>query len=512
MRLLKQNFLGIFFGLICLSSFAQTDCSIEIVGPPVICSPREISLEATGELFEVQWFDSLGSKLDTGAFLNLMVDKSTNFIAVNRQNIGDELIVNGDFESGNTGFESDYFESCVEGSMPQGGYCITETSNQFHPGWSGCSDHTSGSGKMLVSDGANVSNQKIWCQTVAVEQNQTYAFSTQVTSLINVAPPIMQFSINGELLGAPFKAPKETCAWNEFFQTWDSNEDVSAEICVVNQNTAGQGNDFALDDLSFRTVCVDSAFHEVSLIDNIDVDLGADSVVCDGDDVLVGDNRFENNPGYSSEWSDGPSGAMRIVNSIGTYAMTVEDQFGCTGSDTITLTGIDDPISSLNADTTVCFDVIDSLVLYAGEANKVVWYDAARNTKQGKYFSVTEPGEYTVELINGDNCFVTDKIRVDTLCSRFIFFPNAFTPNGDGLNDVFQAYSVDTYGYELVIFNNWGQVVFETNDLNEGWDGTMNGQKSVLGVYVYRCTYTLVDDVSGDLVEKTKVGHLTLIR
>ena len=494
-------------------SIQAQDCSIDISGTPVICSPQEVELSINGNVFDAQWFDSTGTKLDTGRILSIMVEQSTTFFAVNRLNLGNELIINGDFEAGNTGFDSDYFESCVNGTMPQGAFCISDNSDYYHAGWSECFDHTSGSGKMFITDAANVPNQKVWCQTVNnVQPNQTYAFSTQVTAVFPTAPPVLQFSINGDLLGEPFAAPSDVCAWNEFFQTWESGPNTSAEICIVNQNTIGQGNDFALDDLSFRTVCVDSAEYRVELEDEISVDLGEDRVVCDGDDVVIGDNRFKDNPDYSSVWEDGVVGSVKTVNSIGSYSLTVEDVNGCKGSDTINLTDIGMPESLLNQDTVVCFGVHDSVELYAGSALNVVWYDEERNPFSGERYKITKPGTYTVELVNGDNCITTDQISVDTLCSRDIFFPNAFTPNGDGLNDTFEAYAVDAYGFEIVIFNNWGEIVYESNDLFNGWDGTINGKNAVQGVYVYKCTYTLLNRESGGLKEETSVGHLTLIR
>jgi gliding motility-associated-like protein len=69
--------------------------------------------------------------------------------------------------------------------------------------------------------------------------------------------------------------------------------------------------------------------------------------------------------------------------------------------------------------------------------------------------------------------------------------PNAFTPNGDGLNDVFGV--VQKYDYvnqfHMSIFNRWGQMIYETSDINKGWDGTYKGNQCILGAYVYRIVY-----------------------
>jgi len=72
------------------------------------------------------------------------------------------------------------------------------------------------------------------------------------------------------------------------------------------------------------------------------------------------------------------------------------------------------------------------------------------------------------------------------------YLPNAFTPNGDGLNDEFKP--VQRYDlvkrYHLYIYNRWGQFIFETSDINTGWDGTYKGKPAEQGAYVYKIVYT----------------------
>ncbi|MBK8472749.1 MAG: gliding motility-associated C-terminal domain-containing protein [Sphingobacteriales bacterium] len=86
--------------------------------------------------------------------------------------------------------------------------------------------------------------------------------------------------------------------------------------------------------------------------------------------------------------------------------------------------------------------------------------------------------------------------------------PTAFSPNGDGQNDVFRAQASGTItDYYLVVYNRWGQMVFETTDLNAGWDGMFNGQQQEMGVYVYYARYTFAGD-NEDLLR----GNVTLLR
>ena len=104
-----------------------------------------------------------------------------------------------------------------------------------------------------------------------------------------------------------------------------------------------------------------------------------------------------------------------------------------------------------------------------------------------------------------DNCSDFDSVLVDT-CPDF-GIPMAFSPNGDGLNDVFKVYGVGLNEFELLIFNRWGEVIYQTNNQFEGWDGKKNGNPCQIDVYVYKIVYRGLG-----LSQKQKVGQLSLIR
>ncbi|MCX6230255.1 MAG: gliding motility-associated C-terminal domain-containing protein [Bacteroidetes bacterium] len=93
-----------------------------------------------------------------------------------------------------------------------------------------------------------------------------------------------------------------------------------------------------------------------------------------------------------------------------------------------------------------------------------------------------------------------------TDCNK-IFVPNAFTPNGDGESDVFKAYGTNITKFEIIIISRTGQIVFTSQNINEGWDGTYKGKALQEGVYVYNIKYT--NELNK---EQTVTGHITLIR
>jgi hypothetical protein len=132
---------------------------------------------------------------------------------VNAQcSITSNLVVNGDFSSGNTGFSSSY--SYSSGDLhPEGKYDILTNPKVDHSNFSACGDHTTGSGNMMAINGATVAGVSVWCQTVAVSANSTYTFSAWLASVHPSNPAILQFSINGVNLGSTFTASSTTCNW-----------------------------------------------------------------------------------------------------------------------------------------------------------------------------------------------------------------------------------------------------------------------------------------------------------
>ena len=116
----------------------------------------------------------------------------------------------------------------------------------------------------------------------------------------------------------------------------------------------------------------------------------------------------------------------------------------------------------------------------------------------------------TVTLIvraNGGCLPALSQPATATTRSDQIFIPNAFTPNGDGLNDVLRVYSNVIRQMRFVVFNQWGEKIFESNDQNTAWDGTHQGKPQPSGVYMYVCDITLN---TGERIQRK--GAINLVR
>ena len=105
-------------------------------------------------------------------------------------------------------------------------------------------------------------------------------------------------------------------------------------------------------------------------------------------------------------------------------------------------------------------------------------------------------------------CSDTFSLTVYVNPAKDLYIPNAFTPNGDGVNDLYQVYARGVVKFfEIMIFDRWGEMIYRTNDMGTGWDGTYKGTKVEGGEYVYHVTITFLD---GQTINNK--GALTVIR
>ncbi|MEP7263209.1 MAG: gliding motility-associated C-terminal domain-containing protein [Bacteroidota bacterium] len=106
----------------------------------------------------------------------------------------------------------------------------------------------------------------------------------------------------------------------------------------------------------------------------------------------------------------------------------------------------------------------------------------------------------------GDQTVQSVSNEITVIPSMTLYIPNTFTPNGDGMNDTFGITGEAIKQFTMQIYDRWGQLIFETADANHRWDGTFEGQKAMVGTYVYKITAT--GPLGG---RQTKEGNFNLI-
>jgi gliding motility-associated-like protein len=199
----------------------------------------------------------------------------------------------------------------------------------------------------------------------------------------------------------------------------------------------------------------------------------------------------------------------------GAYKIYIRDSAGCTLSDNFNITSsISTPIKILPADTAVCYGetILFSVSADAGPGLKT--YNWNGGSGEAATFSTIINGQGLINLLvaNDSNCVSTASVQVnlkncDSAAETCVHFPNAFTPDRNGINDGFGVLAhCAVTRYKLNIYNRYGQMVFSSDDVSRKWDGTLNGIPQVTGNYVYVCDYSIGP------VKKVKTGSVILVR
>ena len=143
------------------------------------------------------------------------------------------------------------------------------------------------------------------------------------------------------------------------------------------------------------------------------------------------------------------------------------------------------------------------------DANSVSWNfgDGTGSSLTNPSHNYTSVGDFQIQLIATSQYGCSDTAYQYITTDADVVFPNAFTPNGDGQNDLFLVRGGPFKSINVRIYNNWGQLIFETNDQLDGWNGTFNGTEQPIGVFVW---VVEVEMFNGKKIKKT--GDVTLLR
>ena len=233
--------------------------------------------------------------------------------------------------------------------------------------------------------------------------------------------------------------------------------------------------------------------------------LGPDTLLCEGDTILLDATAPD---GIYYNWSNGDTLPIIAVTDTGVYTVTV-DNTGCGVTDSVVVPNfLNNPELTLGEDSAYCFFNEDTLRLNGGPGIAYIWYPTLQTSQE---ITVLQPATYSVTVTRPNGCSRTATLMVDEICEPTVFVPNAFSPDDDGLNDIFKPYVNNALLYNFKVLNRRGQIIFYTENPTEGWDGTFNGKDAPIGVYVYRINYQGLNG-EGIKVKKKMLGTVTLIR
>lgn len=221
----------------------------------------------------------------------------------------------------------------------------------------------------------------------------------------------------------------------------------------------------------------------IAVVPVLSVAITTDSLICPDEPQEI---VAVANGAATYAWNDGRTGATIPVTASGTYAVTATNG-GCTASDTASVTVVAEllggsPPFTLPPDTNICN--VDLPFLLVPQSLFTEVFTLGNDPAPAATFSLTEAGTYKVGM-EAFGCGFEQPFRLVTDCQAKVYVPNSFSPNSDGINDVFQPYGTDFEVLELSIFDRWGGLVHQSEGLAAGWDGG----KATQGVYAYLLVY-----------------------
>lgn len=224
-----------------------------------------------------------------------------------------------------------------------------------------------------------------------------------------------------------------------------------------------------------------------------------ENTICPGDALTL--TATANADSYV--WSTGETTAAVTINTPGDYWVqsTTAD---CDANDTITITAGEAPVFSLGNDTIVCSDISHNLKIPNVFNGDYLW----SNGETTQSINVEGSGIYWLQVANGcgtgiDSIVVT--FQSDS--SKHVFFPNCFTPNSDKTNEEFVLLNAPANEYDFTVYNRWGNIIFQSFEPSNNWDGTYKGRDVEEGVYYFVATFK---DCKGERLRKA--GHITVLR
>ncbi|MBE0641282.1 MAG: gliding motility-associated C-terminal domain-containing protein [Bacteroidales bacterium] len=218
------------------------------------------------------------------------------------------------------------------------------------------------------------------------------------------------------------------------------------------------------------------------------------------EDTLI---TIQARPGFLHyEWYNGATTPSITLDHGDSIWLVVTDSNGCVSVKFHALVK-EDPLPEpfLGSDTCVTYD--EGLWLEPGIFEGYLWQDGTTSSS----LEARWEGTYWVQ-VKSATCLATDTVYISS-CPARMNVPNVFTPNGDGINDVFIPEARNIVLYRLMVFNRWGGLVFQTNNVRQGWDGQCEGGNCSEGTYFFTIDYSefLQEDKNNTLQ-----GSVTLLR
>ncbi len=387
-----------------------------------------------------------------------------------------DLIINGNFSSGNSGFTSElnYVTGLFCPLCPENTYTIGSNAFFYHSGFSG-TDHTNPpSGNFFIANAPGQEGSVVWCENLTVQPDVDYTFTfwaRDITNNANAHPlALLQPSFNG-VLGIDTLVAAG--GWASLSVQWNSGTETSLLLCIVNQQSQTGGNDFGLDDLSF-TACENYVLSQ-------NANAGPDQNICSN---VISQLGASPSSGYSYSWNNStglnstsianPNLQITNVTEFSltqTYVLTTDSAgVGCITTDTIEVTILPMPYFNLGENFSICPDT--TTILDAG----IGWDNISWSTGLSTQTIEASAGIYAT-TVSYNQCTATDSITIGFVDLPIIDFgPDSSFCENDALilnAGIVGTWSNGTISDQLEVFNS-GEYSFTYTQNNCQVSDTIN--------------------------------------
>lgn len=321
--------------------------------------------------------------------------------------LSNQHIINGNFEGGNAGFQTDYLFSPTN-MRPEGTYCLSQNPRRNYSRFDSCFDRSNQSGYMFLINGFDIPDKIVWKQTVrGLEKNSVYLFSFWGAAVNPVNPSFFEIYINNRLmLPSPAYLPESICNWSEFRYIWNSLDVDTAEIKIYNRNLRKSGNDCVLDDISFTLYCSLSTTAQKNIY------------TCKGIEARLNVAPVGGEPPFRYEWFpkiglDNPYSPNPTVktDSDMTYIVRVIDNKLCEAYDTVKVHIYPTPIPTITSSKGFLLCPCDSTKLTAPAGMTYKW--STGETSQSIF--VNKTGTVSLNIIDKNGCSADTTIFIEVM-------------------------------------------------------------------------------------------------
>ncbi len=337
---------------------------------------------------------------------------------------------------------------------------------------------------------------------IAIDSSTCNIADTTYLTIVGTtpAPVVADFTATQNVNCSLFQVETDNnSTGNNLVFEWDMGDGNTYVDSNVVHQYGGLGT-YTITLIVTDSVCYssDTTTVTVSLQAGMAIDLGPDQVICDGNSTILDAGVA----GLTYSWNTQATTQTIVADTAGTYAVVVSDGV-CEATDTVHVQIA--PGMDMGYVDELCVGQL--LTLDPGVPAQSYLWNTGATTQQ---IQVMVGGEYIFTLVDDFGCTRVDTITViQSESSIEVFAPNAFTPNGDGVNDIWYPVGSGMEDFELQIFTRWGELIFTSNSIDVGWDGTFKGRGTQNGVYVYKMWYT--NSCTGDDIIQ-KFGHIVLVR